>query len=143
MGQKGVGRGVGGGAPKGSKNALKYTDDQLVGIFEDALELLKSGECQYLAQAAQNLGLYTDFFKNFNRERTEVVGELYQEIQNALEVNLLESGSALNKSGKTPVWDMFLLKAKHGYKETSATEIGGIDGKALVVNVIPDGDEID
>lgn len=87
------------GAPKGNKNAEKWTKEEAIRVFKEAVELsknksnytvqgktIKGNEYHFIGEIASELNLYRDLFLYLSKQYEECMG-LSKVLLNRLEAN--------------------------------------------------------
>lgn len=73
-------------APIGNKNAEQWTEEQAIKLFEDALELSKENDYDFIGEIARELKTYRDVF-TYLKDRFESCNLLYLNLLGNLEAN--------------------------------------------------------
>lgn len=120
------------GAPKGNKNAEKWTHEEAEKLLKDAVELSFEKGFDFIGEVAKELGTYIDVF-DYLTDKYPDLEKYKKQLKRNCEVNCFSSG----KNGDiVPSLAIMNLKSNHGWtdrvEQKSETTITGINLKDLV-----------
>lgn len=105
----------------GNRNAVKYSDPEVINLLLDICDKAKSENCYFILQAIRDKvsRAQWDYFIEKYQDNQTVFG-IIKNIQSVCECNLVEA----MLSGKVKeTASIFLLKAKYGYIDRQTIEI--------------------
>lgn len=106
------------GAPKGNKNAEKWTLKEATSFYEEALEMSKNKDYDFLGEIARDLGQYIDLFDHLTSRFPELK-ETKKKIMSNCQANCYSNG----KNGDiVPSLAIMNLKSNHGWTDRVQSE---------------------
>jgi hypothetical protein len=120
-------------APKGNKNAEKWSIKEARDFLDKALELSKNTDYDFLGEVARDLDSYRDVFDYLIKTYPDLTGKLRQ-VKGNLEANCFANG----KKGKIKD-SLAIMNLKSNYRWTDRQEIDHTTGgEKINLNVIVD-----
>ncbi len=102
-------------APKGNKNAEKWTLEESNKFFDKVLDyVLKHDDCCSMSEACSELGWYEELFVYIQNKHKTVDFKPIKKATELIKQRLIKKG--LN-SEYNPTMSIFILKANHGMNE--------------------------
>jgi len=108
-------------APKENTNAEKWTIEEATKLFDDALELSKQEDYDFLGEIAKKLNSYIDVF-DYLVDKFPELKELKKQIKRNCEANCFSN----SKKGKiNTAIGIVNLKSNHGWTDRADLTSGG------------------
>lgn len=105
-------------APKGNKNAEKWTEEESISFLEEAIQIAKDKGHDFIGEVATDLDSYRDIF-TFLKDKFPECNRLYKRLVQQCESNCFSHGK---KGDIVPSLAIVNLKSNHGWTDRVITD---------------------
>ena len=103
---------------KDNKNAEKWTEDKATALFDEAIDLARTGEYDFIGEVATTLNTYIDLF-DYLVEKFPQLQNRKKRLMRVCEANCFANG----KKGKiVPSLAIMNLKSNHGWTDRQTVD---------------------
>ena len=112
------------GAPKNNKNAEKWTEEEALNLFDEAIEMASSNsDYDFIGEVARDLGTYREIFV-YLKDKFNSCKHKYKLLVSNLEANCF---SHTKKGEINTAVGIVNLKSNHGWTDRAETTLQGGD----------------
>lgn len=112
------------GAPKNNKNAEKWTEEEAIKLFDEAIDMAgANSDYDFIGEVARDLGTYRDIF-TYLKDKFKSCKPLYKLLSQNLEANCF---SHTKRGDINTAVGIVNLKSNYGWTDRAETTLQGGD----------------